>query len=219
MQNSNVVLALLAFLSFVIADPAFSQSQHSDAHLSGTLTDPSGAGVAEARIEALLEGSPASPLTTESGADGSYGLALPSGRYHIVITKDAFVTREVDLFLHSGDSRTLSLRMELAPMSSSVLVTGESAPTAQEQIELFRYGTHPHLEGRYLQRLIAPRRQEATHSASLESSFLSAFRTFLSPASCRARSGCTSCASTVNVFTYCSGVIAPGRVKLTETEF
>ena len=133
MQNSNVVLALLAFLSFVIADPAFSQSQHSDAHLSGTLTDPSGAGVAEARIEALLEGSPASPLTTESGADGSYGLALPSGRYHIVITKDAFVTREVDLFLHSGDSRTLSLRMELAPMSSSVLVTGESAPTAQEQ--------------------------------------------------------------------------------------
>jgi outer membrane cobalamin receptor len=134
MKNSKFVFSLLALLSLVRVFPAFPQSQPSDAHLAGTLADPSGASVAGARITAQPEGDAAAkPWTTDSAADGAYSLALAPGRYHVVITKDAFVARETELTLQSGESRALSFRMELAPMSSSVLVTGQAAPIVQEQ--------------------------------------------------------------------------------------
>jgi vitamin B12 transporter len=131
MKNSKAFLFLLAILSF-IASPAFSQSQ-SLAHLNGTLTDPSGGSVSGAKITVQPEETSAGLLTTESANDGSYALALSAGRYHIVITKDAFLMRETDITVQSSETLTLSFRLALAPMSSSVLVTGQIAPTTQEQ--------------------------------------------------------------------------------------
>src|SRR5271169_6045378 len=133
MKNLKLFLSLLALLTFVLVIPAFPQSQHPDARLAGSVTDPSGARVAGARITARPQGASASPLTTESAPDGSYALALPSGRYSIVFAKESFSSRETELTLQSGESRTLSLRLELAPMSSRVLVTGQTAPTIEEQ--------------------------------------------------------------------------------------
>jgi len=133
MKNLKLFLSLLASLTFVLVIPAFPQSQHPDARLAGSVTDPSGARVAGARITARPQGASASPLTTESAPDGNYALALPSGRYSIVFAKESFSSRETELTLQSGESRTLSLRLELAPMSSRVLVTGQTAPTIEEQ--------------------------------------------------------------------------------------
>jgi outer membrane cobalamin receptor len=133
MRNSKLAVLFFALLSSVVASPTFSQSQTTDAHLAGTLTDPSGASVSGARISAKPEAAGASPLAAESAPDGSYALALPSGHYQVIITKDSFVTRETDIILQPGESLTLSFRMDLAPMSSSVLVTGQIAPTEQEQ--------------------------------------------------------------------------------------
>jgi vitamin B12 transporter len=134
MKNSKLEFAAVLLLGVVLAVPALSQSQSSDAHLTGTLTDPSGASISVARISAQLLGSPsANSVTTESANDGSYSLAFPPGRYHIVVTKDSFITRESDVTLSAGKTLTLNFRLELAPMSSSVLVTGQIAPTTQEQ--------------------------------------------------------------------------------------
>jgi vitamin B12 transporter len=133
MKNSKLFLSFFVLLAFVFVIPAFSQSQQSDTHLTGTLTDPSGASVSAAKITAQPEGASAAPLSTESGPDGSYALVLPSGRYHVVITKDSFVTRETEVTLQSGETRTLNARMELAPLSATVLVTGQSAPSIEEQ--------------------------------------------------------------------------------------
>ena len=132
MENPKAILALLVSLSFVFASPVFSQSHSVDAHISGTLTDPSGAVVAGARITAQREGA-TEVQATDSSSDGAYSLALPSGRYHIAVTKDSFATRETDVTLQSGEAIALNFRMQLAPMSSSVLVTGLSAPSPQEQ--------------------------------------------------------------------------------------
>jgi vitamin B12 transporter len=137
MKNSKFVLAAFAFLVFVFALPTFSQSPSSEAHLTGSMTDPSGASVAGARITAQpARSSTSTPITSESSSDGAYSLSLPAGRYHIVITKDSFVTRETDLTLQSGELRTLSFRMDLAPLSSSVIVTGQALPTTEPQINV-----------------------------------------------------------------------------------
>jgi vitamin B12 transporter len=131
MKNSKLAVAVLVLLGFVFAVPAFPQSQSSNAHLRGTLTDPSGAGVAAARISAQSNG--ATPVTTESIIDGTYALSLSPGRYHVVFSKNSFLTKESDITLQAGESFVLNLRLELAPMSSSVIVTGQIAPTTEEQ--------------------------------------------------------------------------------------
>jgi vitamin B12 transporter len=134
MKNPKFSLSLMAWLSFVLVFPVFSQTQLQDAHITGTLTDPSGSSVAGARITAQHEGDTAAKLlTADSASDGSYSLALSPGRYHVVVTKVPFLPREIDLTLQSGESRTLNLRLELAPMSASVLVTGQSSPISEEQ--------------------------------------------------------------------------------------
>jgi vitamin B12 transporter len=134
MKNSKLVFTAVVLLRFAFAMPAFPQSPSSNGHLSGTLTDPSGASVAAVRISAQPVGSAtATPITTESATDGSYGLVLSPGRYHIVVAKDSFLTKESDIAVQSGETLTLNLRLELAPMSSSVIVTGQIAPTTQEQ--------------------------------------------------------------------------------------
>ncbi len=133
MQNSKLAVLFYALLSSLVATPTFSRTQTKDAYLVGTLTDPSGAGVSGAGISAQPEAAGASPVLTQSAADGAFALALPFGHYHVTITKDSFVTRETDVDLRPGESLTLSFRMDLAPMSSSVLVTGQIAPTEQEQ--------------------------------------------------------------------------------------
>ena len=134
MRTPKIVFYLFVLLGVVAVFPAFPQSQMTGAHLTGMLTDPSGASVNGARVTAHFESDgTAKVLMTDSGSDGSYSLELAPGRYRIVITKDSFVPRETELTLQSGESRSLSLRMELAPMSSSVLVTGQAAPIGQEQ--------------------------------------------------------------------------------------
>jgi outer membrane cobalamin receptor len=133
MKNPRAILASFALLSLVVAVPVFPQSQLSDARLAGTLTDPSGSSVSAVKITAQPEGTPSIPLRTESAADGSYTLALPPGRYHIVVARESFLSRESDFTLQPGETLTLSLRLELAPMSSTVLVTGQIAPTNQQQ--------------------------------------------------------------------------------------
>lgn len=134
MKTLQFVFSLFALLSFVCVFPALPQSQNSHASLTGTLTDPSGASVAGARITAQLEDATATrPLTTDSASDGRYTLALPPGHYRVVISKSSFVTRETQLTVQSGESPSLNFRLELAPLSSSVLVTGQSTPVIQEQ--------------------------------------------------------------------------------------
>jgi vitamin B12 transporter len=134
MKNSKFVFSLLALLSFVCVFPAFPQSQLSDAHVSGTLSDPSGAGVGGVQITAQLENSPgAQPFSATSSTDGAYELSLLPGRYVIHFSRDPFAPRDLTWDLAPGETRTVDLRLELARMSSSVVVTAEGEPVLSSQ--------------------------------------------------------------------------------------
>ena len=134
MKTRKRLPAFLGLLTLVFVSPAFSQSNSAPAHLTGDLSDPSGAAVAGAQIVAKPVGSPAAKsVTAESSSEGGYALALPAGRYVLLITKDPFQQRQIDLDVSAGESRTLDVRLQLAAMSSSVIVTGQTLPTSETQ--------------------------------------------------------------------------------------
>lgn len=133
MKTRNAVLALTSLVSLLLTKPVFSQSELSSAHVVGALTDPSGASVSGATITARSDNNSATFKPIESSTDGTFRLDLQAGRYHLVFAKDSFISRETDVTLEPGETLTLNLRLELATMSSSVLVTGQITPTIQEQ--------------------------------------------------------------------------------------
>jgi len=135
MKNIIAVLSLLAaFFVPAVSTKAAPQSQSDKAILAGTLTDPSGAPVAEVQITAQSEASSAGrPVSAVSSNDGSYSVSLPAGRYRLRFSRASFAAREIVLTLASGESRILNLHLDLEPLSSSVIVTGQSVPTPAQQ--------------------------------------------------------------------------------------
>ncbi|HKM68104.1 MAG TPA: TonB-dependent receptor [Candidatus Acidoferrum sp.] len=135
MKNRIAVLSLLlAFFLFTVSTKALPQSESTNAHLAGTLTDPSGSSVNEVRITAQLEASSVNqPIATASSADGSYLLSLPAGRYRLRFSRASFTMREITLTLAAGESRVLNLHLELEPLSDSVIVTAQSVPSTEAQ--------------------------------------------------------------------------------------
>src|ERR1700686_714136 len=101
MKNKIAILSLLpAFFLPVVSSKAAPQSQSNNAHLAGTLTDPSGAPVGEVQITAQPEASSkAQSISAPSSNDGSYSLSLPAGRYRLRFSRTSFSARELVLTL------------------------------------------------------------------------------------------------------------------------
>jgi vitamin B12 transporter len=135
MKNRLAILSLLAaFFVSAVSSEAVPQSQSNNAHLAGTLADPSGAPVGEVQVTAQLENSSAGqPASVASSADGSYSLSLPPGRYRLRFSRSSFAVHEIALTLAPGESRVLNLHLDLEPLSSSVIVTAQSVPATAQQ--------------------------------------------------------------------------------------
>jgi vitamin B12 transporter len=132
MKTLRLVLSIS--LLFFCARPLLSQSQLADAHITGLLSDPRGAGVGGVRITAQLENSPTAPLwSATSSTDGAYDLALPPGRYRVQFSLDPFVPRDQTVEVAPGALRSLNLRMELQTLSDRVLVTAQAEPISEQQ--------------------------------------------------------------------------------------
>jgi len=135
MKTKFAILSLLAvFLVSAVSSKAAPQSQSNKAILAGTLTDPSGAPVGGVQIIAQLDASSAGQsISATSSNDGSYSLTLPAGRYRLRFSRSSFAAREIAVALAPGESRTLNLRLALEPLSSSVVVTGQTVPSTVQQ--------------------------------------------------------------------------------------
>ena len=135
MKNILAILSLLVAVCVpTLSSKAAPQSQNNKASLAGTLTDPSGAPIAEVQITAQPEPSSAGQLvTTVSSSDGSYSIPLSAGRYRLRFSRASFSAREIALTLVPGESRVLNLHLDLEPLSSSVVVTAQSVPATAQQ--------------------------------------------------------------------------------------
>jgi hypothetical protein len=109
-------------LLFLFTRPLLAQTDR--AEISGTVTDPSGAVVQNAKVEVV---SPANGLYREAttNAHGIYQVpALPIGIYKVTITKDGFKPLEFqNVEIAVGEPRTIDARLEIGSVSEAVVVT------------------------------------------------------------------------------------------------
>jgi vitamin B12 transporter len=125
---------LLLFLAVSFPYEVSAQSTSTDAHLKGTITDNSGAGVGGVHISAQKESEPQGNIyKATSTTDGEFSLALPPGKYHVILSRSPFATRDYDLEFAEGEAKRLDVKMVLEPLSASVVVTAEPEPLQIQQ--------------------------------------------------------------------------------------
>ena len=130
-DQMNMTLLRTAFLLFAVSVLSFSlqaQSNSTDAHLSGRVTDASGYTIAGVKITAQPENAAVPTASTSTAADGAYTVVLAFGPYRIRFERTSFVPREFSLLLSASDSRTLDVKLEIAQISENVVVTANSQP-------------------------------------------------------------------------------------------
>lgn len=129
MKTHARLLLPFSFLAVLILSfSAFAQTQ-SNALLSGRVTDRSGAAIDGALIEAHPSSNAQSTFfATRTSADGSYSFALPPGSYRVSVTSPQMAGVEQQFALRDGERREWNVRMELAPLSSKVIVSAQAEP-------------------------------------------------------------------------------------------
>lgn len=100
-------------------------AQITNARLTGSVTDPSGAFVPDAELTATNTGTGLIQKATSTGG-GTYAFtALPPGRYTVDISKPGFATdSEVNVVLTVGQSATLNVRLTTGDAQQTITVTG-----------------------------------------------------------------------------------------------
>ncbi|MDX2150876.1 MAG: TonB-dependent receptor [Bryobacteraceae bacterium] len=118
---ARLVISVLALVGVILA-----QSEVGTANLSGTVTDPSGAAIAGAKVTVS---SKATGLTrvTETSEAGLYNLPrLPVGSYDLAIEAQGFKSaRKAEIPLSVGAQLTFDVRLEVGATSEAITVTGE----------------------------------------------------------------------------------------------
>jgi vitamin B12 transporter len=127
MKTSWLALAVIAFLAVSFSGISSAQTE-ARATLSGNLTDPSGAAIRNASINAELQAKNRTAMQTKSDAVGHFSLTLAPGRYRVVISAVSFARVEETVTLAAGESRELNAKLTLEKLSASVVVTAAAEP-------------------------------------------------------------------------------------------
>jgi len=126
-------LTLIGWGALLLAIASFSNlpAQEVVAHIRGTVTDPSGAGVPGAEVKATNTQTQVSTTVTTRD-DGNYEfLALPPGTYDVTVTKQGFRTFTAHrITLALNQVYNLQVPLEVGEVTQSVQV--EASPTQVE---------------------------------------------------------------------------------------
>lgn len=128
MKKRKRMIALCIAILVALPSAAMAQTQITTGVIQGTVLDPAGAVVVDAKVEAKnIETNFTRNLMTDS--DGRFVfLQLPSGRYTVTVAKQGFATLvQSNLALSVGQTIPLTLNMKVSQVDERVII--ESAPT------------------------------------------------------------------------------------------
>lgn len=135
-------------------------AQSSDATLTGTVVDESGAVVVAARVE-LLDGTKGLKRDSVTSAAGEFHFTpLAAANYELRVTKDGFAATQVpEVVLNASDHRTVKVTLRVAARGESMTVTADVplisvAPAVSTSVSRDVVANMP-LNGRSFQTLIA----------------------------------------------------------------
>jgi hypothetical protein len=129
---AHQLLALSCFfvIALFLSQPAaLGQSQF--ATLSGTVHDPSGAAVTEAKV--TVKGTKSGELrVSETNAEGFFTMAtLPAGSYDVSVEKQGFqMWQGKNIVLNSSDDRSIKIDLKVGAITDSVVVEGSTTEIA-----------------------------------------------------------------------------------------
>ena len=127
---SAVVVILLAGFA-----PRDARAQ-STATLSGTLLDPSSATIAgvDLSLAPLDSSSGTASFHAQSSPNGHFSFTVPAGRYRLVASHHSFTRREEEYRLAAGETREITLRLELERLAARVVVSAQAEPVVAETV-------------------------------------------------------------------------------------
>src|ERR1700681_1112639 len=120
---SVMIISAIALLS-----PSHASAQVAGATLSGTITDPSGAAIAGAKVSILNRATRATrDLTPDSAGFYSAPNLFPAP-YEVTVSASGFsASRESDIILKVGAEQVLNLALKIGQADQTVEVTGAAA--------------------------------------------------------------------------------------------
>ena len=121
-------LCFSVFLLFTLLGFSNLSFAQSTASIFGRVTDISGAAIAGAQISIQPAAGNAVATQWKSGADGAFSVELAPGRYRIRVAAPQMAGAEKEFTLAAGEKRSWNVRMELAPLSSHVVVSAQAEP-------------------------------------------------------------------------------------------
>ncbi len=118
----------MVILAIAILFPTHASAQVAGATLSGTITDPSGAAIVNAKVSILNKGTSATrDLTTDSAGFYSAPNLLPAP-YEVTVSASGFSASKVsDIILTVGAEQVLNLSLKIGQANEIVEVTGAAA--------------------------------------------------------------------------------------------
>src|SRR5215467_8486695 len=124
---------LCSILLITFAARGFAQSQATTGVIQGTITDPTGAAVAGANVEAKkLDTNFTRSQDSDSGGRFVF-LQMPPGRYTVTASKSGFATVRANVDLTVGQALSLPIAMRVSGVSEEITV--EAEPTEVTTVE------------------------------------------------------------------------------------
>ncbi len=128
MQHSIQILVLSAALA--VAPHSFGQASAANGEITGAVTDPSGAAIAGATVQATNTGT-GFKQSAKTGDTGIYRLSLlPLGSYDLEVQAAGFApTKLTQIVLNAGATVTVEINLSVAGTATTIEVVGGAVAT------------------------------------------------------------------------------------------
>ena len=124
---TRIALSLAFFIA--IAAPAAAQS----GHISGVLSDPSGAVLPGVQVRAAMKDSTGETTrTVHTDGSGRYDLSLTDGAWTVTASLPGFANAETSVELLPGATRVWSPRLRLGSLQETITITQATRPGRSE---------------------------------------------------------------------------------------